>query len=593
MEELAIGIDLGTSTSEIAIFQHGEPILIPDPKTKTPIIPSLVALDKRSKVVVGEDARAWVDISGQGVREVKRLMGTSEKVCLGDSDYRPEEISAMILTKLKRNAEISLGRSVSELVISVPANFPDAARQATINAGEMAGLKVLRIINEPTAAAIAYGVNNIDLEAQLIVFDFGGGTLDITVMEMIAGVLDVKCAFGDGHLGGKDFDNVMIALIENKLKSKYPNEHLTDRQRSSLKGLAEKAKVDLSEADICDISLPGAEFDLEVDITRGEFEIAVAPLLERARLCLLQALKVGNIRPSAIDKVLLVGGTTCMPCVRRLVSETLGKEPESGLSPDLAVALGAASVAAEIMGLIDPTKGIVTTDVCEYGMGLEVIGEYGGRILLTYDELIPPNKPTPFSITKQYSLVSPDQREVEIHLYQNHNGKARLIEEAIDTGISGRMVDIPPALYGTPHPIEVEFSCDSNQTIKLRASIPGLGKSVEIAYDYNAARMTPEELDRGRWNLQELMDSEEFLPSDSEVNLLPQNDDWKKHPDARQYEPLISKAERLIDEVPEHRDALDAASAELKRSLSAGDIEEVRVAGDKLTDLLFDLDSAV
>lgn len=601
MERIAIGIDLGTSTSEIAVYQHGQPMVLPDPDTRSPIIPSLVALDRRGKLVTGEKARASVDLAGRGVREVKRRMGTGETAKLGEREYRPEEVSALILEKLKDIGKASLGREITEAVISVPANFLDAAKQATVNAGEIAGLKVLHIINEPTAAALAFGVKNIDVEAQLAVFDFGGGTLDITIMEMMAGVLDVKCSFGDPHLGGMDFDKAMIALIEARFAAANPGAAIADKQRPFLKGLAENTKIALSSSESCEVSLPaagvqdGEPIDLELEITRTDYEEAVAPLLDRAKKCVLQALKSGGVRPSAIDRVLLVGGTTYMPCVRRLVEELFAKEPESGISPDLAVALGAAVVAADKMELLDPDSSVVHTDACPYGLGLEVVENWGDRYVLTYAPLISPNTPIPYSVTQQYRLMDADQRAVEVKLLQDHFGCARLSQEAVFTGIAGRIDDIPPALYGSPHPIEVEFSYDANGMATIRAAIPGMGKSVEFAYDHTASRMNQEDVDRARWNLKDLLDS---AREDVEQDALPATPTaadpaWEDHPQAGRYKPLIAKAERLIGDMPEHQETLSKAVAAMKQELCSGSDESVSKAGDTLTDLLFDLEQSV
>lgn len=302
-KDYAIGIDLGTSTSEICVYRHSESFAIPDPKTKLAIIPSIVAINKKGELLVGEDARSWVDVSGRGIREVKRKMGTGESVRLLDKEYRPEEISALILRKLKENAEEALGTMIREVVLSVPANFPDAARQATLNAGELAGLKITRLINEPTAAALAFGIQNINVEEQLVVFDFGGGTLDITVLEMIAGVLDVKCSFGNPQLGGKDFDETMMALLKQKFYAENPGAEISDKAYGALKEAAEKTKKILSDSLSHCVRIPyfavcnGESVDLEVKVTRHEFEMAIAPLLDQARQCVRQALNAKKLRP--------------------------------------------------------------------------------------------------------------------------------------------------------------------------------------------------------------------------------------------------------------------------------------------------------
>ncbi|MCS6951030.1 MAG: Hsp70 family protein, partial [bacterium] len=243
-KRLAFGIDLGTSTSEIAVYVDGQPKVIPQitSKTRSPILPSLVAVNRRGELVVGEDARPYVDIPSMGVREVKRLMGTSETVRIGTYELRPEEVSSLILRQLKSSAEQFLSTEVREVVLSVPANFSDAAKQATLNAGKLAGLNVIRLINEPTAAALAFGIENLDIEAQLVIFDFGGGTLDITVLEMVNGVLDVKCSYGDPHLGGKDFDDAVKELLLAKFRREHPHASLDQRSMGQLKTLAEETK---------------------------------------------------------------------------------------------------------------------------------------------------------------------------------------------------------------------------------------------------------------------------------------------------------------------------------------------------------------
>ena len=378
-KDFAIGIDLGTSTSEICVYRKGESQPIPDPSSKVPIIPSIVAMSSKEELLVGDLAHSRVDLPGEGIREVKRKMGSGEKIILQSQEYRPEQISALILRKLKENAEEALGATIKEVAISVPANFPDAARQATLSAGELAGLKVLRLINEPTAAALAFGISNIDIEEQLVVFDFGGGTLDITVLEMVAGVLDVKSSFGDSQLGGKDFDEKMIALILGKFQAEYPDAQISEKSLYALKSVAESAKKALStqhshKVFVSNFTLVSNELiDLDVEVTRQEFEQAIAPLLERGRDCVRQALNAKKIRPSTIDRVLLVGGTTYIPAVRRLVAEIFGREPLADVNPDLAVGIGASISAALSQDLISDESSIILTDVAPFGLGIDVI----------------------------------------------------------------------------------------------------------------------------------------------------------------------------------------------------------------------------
>ena len=578
----AIGIDLGTSTSEICVYKNCQPFVVPSPasRSRSPIFPSLVAVNNRGELVVGEDARPYVDLKGRGVREIKRKMGSGEAVALAGKQYRPEEISALILRTLCQNVEEALAIRVRSVVLSVPANFPDAARQATLMAGELAGLDVLRLINEPTSAALAFGIDNIDAEEQLVVFDFGGGTLDITVLEMMAGVLDVKCSFGDPALGGKDFDEIMVTLILNKFQTAIPKAKISERSKLSLKDAAEKAKVSLSNQRSFPILIPnfavrdGEPIDLEVEITREEYEHALSPLLDRTRGCVRQALNAKKIRPSSVDRVLLVGGTTFVPCVRRLVAEMFGKEPQTDVNPDLAVAIGASIQAALAQGIIDSEKGIILTDVAPFGMGIPVVSSEPGMPMTPYyDPLIQPNATIPYSHKKLYSLVTTTQTEMEIHLYQDHKGTARFPCDAIDTGILATIRDIPQSTSGVPHPVEVSFSYDINGLVKITASIPNTGQAVDLEYRANAKRLT----------------TEQKLESLSRVEDL-----WRSSPQAKQYEALIGKARQVLETLPEEtRKGLSLAIKELQDALIANDESKIEVSGDRLTDLLFDLENQI
>ncbi|MBR8833688.1 MAG: Hsp70 family protein [Stigonema ocellatum SAG 48.90 = DSM 106950] len=577
-KDFAIGIDLGTSTSEICVYRNNESFPIPDPVTKLAIIPSIVAISRKGELLVGEDARSWVDVSGRGIREVKRKMGTGETVRLLDKEYRPEEISALILRKLKENSEEALGTTIREVVLSVPANFPDAARQATLNAGELAGLKIIRLINEPTAAALAFGIKNIDVEEQLVVFDFGGGTLDITVLEMVAGVLDVKCSFGNPQLGGKDFDDAMMALLKGKFKAENPEAKISDKAYGALKEAAEKAKKALSNVRSHDIRIPyfatknAESVDLEVEVTRSEFEQAIAPLLDKARQCVRHALNAQKLRPSAINRVLLVGGTTYVPAVRQLVHEMFGKEGKApDVSSDLAVGVGASIQAAIVQGLIKSDSGIILTDVAPFGLGIEVVSEVGRQYMLTYEPLIKPNTTIPYSTHKTYSLLRADQKRVEVRLYQDNTGKAKLANDAIDTGIAAEITDIPPAPDGNPYPVEVEFSYDLNGIAKLRATIPNINKSVELEYAQSAMRMDRQDIADAAFRLKEL---------------------WKQNALAKEYEGLINKAERFMADIPpQERSPLSDIVMDLKKALMNDNTEEIQKTGDRLIDELFDLEN--
>lgn len=597
METVAIGIDLGTSTSEVAMYRADGPMVFSDPIWKSQIIPSLVAISETGQILVGEDARGSVDLPGKGIREAKRKMGTEETVELGGNTYRPEEISSLVLRKVRKVAEENLGRPIEEAVITVPANFPDAARQATLNAAHLAGITVLRLINEPTAAALAFGISNIDVEEQLVVFDFGGGTLDVTTLEMMSGVLEVKSSFGDTQLGGKDFDEAMIDLILNKFAEAGGNPASPDSARRDLKQPAENAKKELSKRDEAEVRIPrfgfrnGDLIDLQVKVTRSEFEAALEPLLERARDVLRQALSAKKLRPSSINRILLVGGTTYVPAVRDLIVEFFGKEGTSDVHPDLAVAMGASVQAAMLKGLVPTESGLVATDVSAFGLGIDIVSRVGDHMVTTYEPLIMPNTTVPYFVKRPYTLLHADQRSVKFQVYQDHTGKAVLPEDAVDTGLIGHITDIPPNPSGEPHPIEIDFSYGTDGLVLIRAFIPGLNRETVINFSSNALRMSSEEMDLSLKRLNEQWGEAE-RPNIPAPNAPPE-EAWRAHPKAKRYEGLLKRAEKVAAEHPgAMADDLRQAAEDLKSALAASDDGRIENCSDKVTDLIFDIESA-
>jgi molecular chaperone DnaK len=357
--DFAVGIDLGLYTSKILISRDGYICIpVPDPITKSPIIPSVVAMSSRGELLVGEVALNLIDIPGCGIREVKRKMGTAEKIRLQNQqfsqEFTPEEISSKILLKLKKNVERAFSIEIKDVVISVPANFSNAAREATGNSARLAGLNITRLINEPTAIVLAFGIANLDAREKIIVFDFGGGTLNISIFEMMNGVLDCQNSYGDPQLGGKDFDEKMINLILNKFKFNYPLATIHEKALLVIKSLAESVKKILSENDVHEINMlnfatQGNELiDLRIEVTRQEFEQEIAPLLERVRECMRMALNTKSVKPSEIDRVLLSGGTTCIPAVRQLVAEMCCRKPEIAINNN-SVGIGACIAAMNYM----------------------------------------------------------------------------------------------------------------------------------------------------------------------------------------------------------------------------------------------------
>lgn len=604
MSRFAIGIDFGTSTSEVAIFRSDNPECVPDPITKIPVVPSLVAVDSRGRVLIGEDARTYVDRPGYGVREVKRLLGTGEKITLGGASYDPSEIAALIIGKVKHNAEVFLGEPVTRAVLSVPANSNDAARQATLRAAELAGLEATHLINEPTAAALSFGIQHVGAEEQIVVFDFGGGTLDVSILEMMEGVLEVKCSYGDTKLGGKDFDEIMMDLVLRKFRREHPSVSVPDESMGMLKAQAEKAKMALSERESCTVAIPrfAGEIDLDVDISRQEYETAVVPLLDRARECLMTAMKIAHIMPSSVTRVLLVGGTTYMPCVMRIVQSVFGREfAARAVNPDLAVALGAATCSAMREGMVDPEQSIVHSDVCAMGLGIDAFVDVDGVPTLMYTSLIKPNTLIPFSRRYNYSLRRPDQDEVEFHVFQTYlpdeNFPLALgLEKGLleDIGYSGMITDIPPSLGGIPHPLLIEFSYDDNGIVQIRAEIPGLKKGTKITFAHNKLRMSDDEAEQAREKLRALLEGSQLGGGSTSQHEAPPDEGpesgaWRAHPRAQYLIPLINRAEKLAIEIPDRSGELRNAVAKLKQALSAGDEASVEAARDELTDLLYEI----
>jgi len=582
--ELAIGIDLGTSTSEIACFDasRGEPRLIPDPATRMAIIPSIVAKSKKGELLVGDAALAFVDIPGRGVREIKRLMGSGETVTIEGKEYRPEEISACILDKLRDIAQEALGEEIREVVLSVPANFPDAARTATRNAAEIAGLNVIRLINEPTAAAMAYGIRNLDADERILVFDFGGGTLDISILEMVEGILDVKASYGDTRLGGKDLDDAMSELIIGKFKGEHPDAQISRKSTKLIKLVAEKAKIALTSETVHVASLPffasegGEIIDLEIEITREEFEEAIAPLLERTRKVLEQALKTKKIGKETINKVLLVGGTTYVPAVRKLAGDFFGKPPRTDVDPDSAVAMGACIQAAIAKDLISTETGLIVTDVCPFGLGVRTMEKVGNQVRTDcYQALIEPNTTIPFSKIERFTLIKHDQNSVRIEIYQDHLGGAKYIHQVTTTGIVGLIKDIPPSESGLPHPVDVKFTYNEDGIIVITAAIPTTGQRVAIKFSTSGLRMSDSDKSASQAKLGELLDLSPGMAYS-----------------ASSAASILMRGIEMLARVPEEeRNGLEMLISDLDNLLEKGDEAEIEAAADSLTDLLYDLET--
>jgi molecular chaperone DnaK len=491
-----VGIDLGTTNSLVAFLDGERPQIIPNRHGKR-LTPSLVGADEQGRLVVGEAARAQrLTRPEETVAEVKRLMGTSRKVPLGGRDYSPTEISALILRQLKEDAERFFGEAVPEAVITVPAYFTDAQRQATKDAGEIVGFKVERILNEPTAAALAYGLDHLDAEKLVLVYDFGGGTLDVSVLEMFQGVLDVKASSGNARLGGADLDEAIVAWACERIEREQQLFPRADAQAMArLKAACERAKIDLSAQESVRISLPGLlargqeRISIELQLSRPELEQLIGPLVRSTLVPVQQALRDARLSPQELADVVVVGGSSRVPLVRRTLEEFFGKPPLVGVDPDEAIALGAAVQAGLKSGQVSSDKGILISDVCPFTLGVEVSAR-AGRALQGghFSPIIPRNSTVPISRTETYHTTGHAQSEVTVRVFQ---GEGRLTRENVfldEYTVSG----IPPAPAGSEK-VAITFAYDINGILEVKTRVVSTGKEAALKVEKNALRLSPEE----------------------------------------------------------------------------------------------------
>lgn len=487
-----IGIDLGTSNSAASVLEGGKPAIIPSAEGTTvgggKAFPSYVAFTKDGEMLVGEPARRQAVTNPEGTAyAIKRKMGTKDKVKLGEKEYTPEQISAFILQKIKRDAERYIGGNVEKAVITVPAYFDDSQRQATKNAGEIAGLEVIRIINEPTAAALAYGLDKTEGEQKILVFDFGGGTLDVTIMDFGDGVFEVVSTSGDTNLGGTDMDNLLMDHIADTFKSESGIDVRDDKMAlNRLKEAAEKAKIELSTTLETDINLPFITADssgpkhLHMKITRAKLEELVKDTVEKTRGPLEQAITDAKLAGSDIDKIIMIGGPTRMPIVQKFVEDYIGKKIEHGVDPMEAVAKGAAIQAGVLGGEV---KDVLLLDVTPLTLGIETLGS-------VFTPLIERNTTIPTSKSQVFSTAADNQTSVEIHALQGERSMAG------DNKSLGRFIldGIPPAPRGVPQ-VEVTFDIDANGILKVSAKDKASGKEQHITIS-GSSNLSKEEIEK-------------------------------------------------------------------------------------------------
>ncbi|MGQ9882074.1 MAG: molecular chaperone DnaK [Armatimonadota bacterium] len=552
-----VGIDLGTTNSVVAVMEGGEPVVIPNAEGSR-LTPSVVAFSKTGERLVGAAAKRQAIINpDRTVISIKRKMGTRERIRIDDKEYTPEEISAMILQKLKADAEAYLGEKVDAAVITVPAYFNDAQRTATKNAGEIAGLKVLRIINEPTAASLAYGLDKKSNET-ILVFDLGGGTFDVSILEVGDGVFEVKATSGDTHLGGDDFDMRIVNWAADEFKKETGIDLRKDPQAlQRLREAAEKAKVELSSMVETEINLPFITADAEgpkhllYKLTRAKFEELTADLVERLKGPFYQALQDAKLDVKDLNEVILVGGATRMPCVQELVRKLTGKEPNKGVNPDEVVAIGAAVQAGVLGGEV---KDVVLLDVTPLSLGIETLGG-------VFTKLIERNTTIPTRKSEIFTTAADGQTEVEIHVLQGEREMAR------DNKTLGRfhLTGIPPAPRGVPK-IEVTFDIDANGILHVSAKDLGTGKQQAITIT-GSSNLTREEIDRMVKEAQAHAEEDHRRREEAEVR--------------NQADSLAYQTERMLrdlgDRVPsDEKLRIEQAISDLRDAVNKNDISLIR-----------------
>lgn len=574
-----LGIDLGTTNSAAAIYEAGHSTVIPSAEGPTmagKMFPSVVAFTKDGQLLVGESAKRQATTNPEGtIFEIKRKMGTNYKVQAYGKEYSPQQISAFILQKIKKDAETYLGGTINKAVITVPAHFDDNQRQATKDAGEIAGFQVMRIINEPTAACLAYGIDKLQQEMKILVFSFGGGTHDVTLMDFGKGVFQVLSTSGDTQLGGTDVDKAVMDYILDEFKRQTGVDVSNDRMAMPrLKEAAEKAKIELSTLMSTDIDLPFLTADasgpkhLHMTLTRTKLESLAQPIVDKTRPTLLKALEDAKLTPQQVDKIILIGGMTRMPLVQHFVEQILSKAPERGLDPMECVAIGAAIQAAVITGEV---TDLLLLDVTPLSLGVETLGG-------VFTKVIEKNTTIPTKGSQVFTTAADFQTAVTIHVLQ---GERAMASDNVSLGMFN-LVDLPPAPRGVPQ-IEVTFDIDANGILNVTAKDRGTGKESKIRITAST-KLNKEEKERL------IKDAEQFADQDRKKK---EEAEIRNNADSLVYTAERTKTDLAGKISQEEVAKVDAAVTQLKNALATNDMAQVKTKSDELQKVLQDVGTKV